>query len=701
MSKLQLILAFHNHQPVGNFEHVMEESCRLAYLPFLETVQRHAGLKVVLHYSGHLLSWISERHPEAIRIIRSLVESERAEVLTGGFYEPILTVLPERDRALQIKKLSRYVKKTLGYAPRGMWVAERVWEPHMPEILADAGIEYVPIDDYHFTLTGMDEKDLTGYYLSEEKGKTVGVFPGSEKLRYYIPFRTVNDTISYFREVADRGGERLLTMADDGEKFGIWPKTHKHCYEDGWLESFFAALDENSDWIETTTFSSYYDRNRPAGMAYLPAASYREMGEWTLPAAAGLQYERVYEEVRRSAGEQANQLIRGGIWRSFLVKYPEANHIHKRMSLISGRVHAAVRRLKAGAAGSAKRGGQIDGLLDNLWKGQCNDAYWHGIFGGLYLPHLRSSLYRHLLRAEFQTSQVLKDGPVVEEGDFDCDGWGDIMVGTPKRSLVISERGGCITELSLAGPCVNILDTLTRRPEAYHAKISKATGQGDEATRTIHDQLSVREAGLADAIVYDGYRRTSLLDHFLPSHTKVEDMARQRQEELGDFIGNRYAMEYGRRGKDVIIALSRKGIAGSWAASVEKTIRLGWKGGLHVDYSIGGTFSGLFAVEANISLLGSPHAVIRVGEKEESIRSTAAHSGVRSFDLEDAYLGLRIGFRFSEEVGLWYFPVETVSLSEQGVERIYQGTAFFFVIDLDLRGSREMSFDLDFTEVQR
>src|SRR5208282_5063423 len=132
MSKLHLILAFHNHQPVGNFDHVIENCYRKSYLPFLEALLDHPDLKVVLHYSGFLLSWIAKRHPEAIEMIKTLVASGRTEILSGGFYEPILSVLPEKDRVLQIRELSKFTKKTLGYSPKGLWLAERVWEPQMP-----------------------------------------------------------------------------------------------------------------------------------------------------------------------------------------------------------------------------------------------------------------------------------------------------------------------------------------------------------------------------------------------------------------------------------------------------------------------------------------------------------------------------------------------------------------------------------------
>jgi hypothetical protein len=705
VSKLNLILAFHNHQPVGNFDEVLEDCYAKSYLPFLQVLLDHPGLKVVLHYSGYLLAWMKEKHPEALAMIRTLVTTGRAEILSGGFYEPILSVLPEMDRMLQVTEFSGFIKEHLGYASKGMWLAERVWEPRIPRFIAEAGMRYLPVDDYHFKLTGLEEEDLFGYYVTEDEGRTVSVFPGSEKLRYFIPFRPVEEILSYLRDVGARGGSSLLTMADDGEKFGVWPGTYKHCYEDGWLHSFFSALEENSDWIATTTFARYHAQFPPLGRVYLPTASYREMGEWALPARAALEYERVAEEMAHAGGERFKQLLRGGIWRSFMVKYPEANHIHKRMLMVSGKVHEA---LKAEKSKVKSRKSKVDSekstphnLLHELWKGQCNDAYWHGIFGGLYLPHLRSALYRHLLRAESEACKMLKRCPFVECRDFDCDGFEDIVAVTTDIILSATERGGSLTELSLPGFGVNIFDTLSRRPEAYHSKIAEIAEAGSDTTRTIHDQLSVREAGLSDYLVYDGYRRSSFLDRFLREDAQVEDMMRSRCEELGDFTDGVYSMGHSVKGADVSLSFEREGWAGQRKTKIRKTLVLKRGRELRADYLVEGAFDGLFAVEMNISLLGSPLAMITAGGTTETVRSTSMHSGIREFRIEDSFLGLAIEGVFNESIDLWYYPVETISLSEQGIERLYQGTCLLLIVKPDQHGSRHMGLTLRFVEEKR
>ena len=677
---------------------------------------------MALHYSGHLLSWMEEKHPEAIDILRGFVDANRVEFLSGGFYEPILSVLPDADRIMQVEALTDYIMRLFSCRPQGMWLAERVWEPQMPRSLSAAGIEYFPLDDYHFKLSGLDDKDLKGYFLTEENGCSLGVFPGSEKLRYYIPFRGVDELLAYFREVHAEGGAPLLTMADDGEKFGVWPKTHKHCYEDGWLERFFSALEENREWIETTTFSEYRSAFRPRGLVYLPTASYREMGEWVLPPEKGREYEHALYELEKIFGERAKGMVRGGIWRSFFSKYPEANRLHKRMLMVSGKVHEAAKKFKVqslkfkGKKSKKTQNSELrtrNLLLHELWKGQCNDAYWHGIFGGLYLPHLRSALYRHLIAAESLAEEALSPSEPAGaggrrikeagtawkvEGDLDCDGFRDMFISASDMAAFFTERGGGLVELSLKRTAVNILDTLTRRPEAYHARLSEAEADSDE-TRTIHDRLIVKEAGLADYLVYDTYTRASLLDHFFPGDIQLDSLIRAEAREAGDFINGAYSMNAQKRGTSVQVRLSREGMASGRGVRIEKTVKF-LSSRMRADYLLEGEYSGLFGIEFNISLLGSPFASLNVKNETLLIKNRGTHDGVLEFSVRDGHLDLGFTVSFDEETTLWHYPVETVSLSEEGVERIYQGTAFLFIRRLDFNGHKRLGFNIDFREAK-
>ncbi len=169
MPKVQFIFAIHNHQPVGNFDFVAEDAYQKAYLPFITVLERHPSLKITLHYTGILYHFFEQHHPEFIDLLRKLVAEGRAEILSGGFYEPILAVLPDEDKIGQIRALTDYIKRVLGYDAQGMWLAERVWEPHLPKAIVAAGINHVVVDDFHFKMAGLQDDELDGYYLTEEQ----------------------------------------------------------------------------------------------------------------------------------------------------------------------------------------------------------------------------------------------------------------------------------------------------------------------------------------------------------------------------------------------------------------------------------------------------------------------------------------------------------------------------------------------------
>ena len=175
-----------------------------------------------------------------------MADRGQIEFFTGGMYEPILAILPDRDKFGQIRMLTDYLRRKFKSEAKGMWTAERVWEPHLTKNLAEAGVKYIVMDDAHFKAAGLREDETFGYYLMEEQGMTVGVFPISEKMRYLVPFHAVEESLEYLRSVATEEGDRCVVLMDDGEKFGGWPDTYKWVYEEGWLEKFFKTLEENA-----------------------------------------------------------------------------------------------------------------------------------------------------------------------------------------------------------------------------------------------------------------------------------------------------------------------------------------------------------------------------------------------------------------------------------------------------------------------
>lgn len=704
MPKVQFIFAIHNHQPVGNFDFVAEEAYHKAYLPFVELLEQHPKIRITLHYSGILFHFFEKHHPEFIDRLKRMVAEGRAEILSGGFYEPVLAVLPDKDKVGQIQALSNYVRKAIGYNPEGMWLAERVWEPQMPKFLAAAGINHVVVDDFHFKMAGLRDDELDGYYLTEEQEGVLRIFPGSELLRYLIPFRPVEETIAHLSSFRSEERNRLVVMADDGEKFGVWPETHHSVYEEGWLDRFFTALEQNADWLETTTFSEYLAKEPARGRIYLPTASYMEMGEWSLPFRAMKEYEDVLEKIRNSPDAALfRPFIKGGFWRNFLSKYPESNHMHKRMMMVSRKVHEVL------DARSVRQTAETSRMIDHLYQSQCNDAYWHGVFGGLYLPHLRSALYEHLLKAEHLADGALRKSVkttgargrgksrkeraawiLIEQGDFDRDGFEEVMINTDLLNLFFDPAdGGRLTELDWKPCFFNITTALTRRPEVYHAKILQMAGErpaeaGGGGAKTIHERVSVKEEGLHEYLHYDWYNRGSLIDHFLGSGVDLASFMRADYHEAGDFVLGRYGMKAKKTGTTGVVTLERDGNVSGLLVRLRKEI--GTKSGSS-GFTVGYQVTNLNREELNTTFGPEFNFSFLAGDAHDRYYDIPGHmldrrnlasigetNNVKALSLVDEWLKLKLTLSFSRPADLWRAPVETVSQSEGGFERVYQSS---------------------------
>src|SRR6267143_2409526 len=451
-----LALLIHAHQPCGNFEHVLDKAYATSYLPFIEELEKHPGVHLGLHYSGPLLNWIEQHRPEYFVRLKKLVQNGQVELVGGGFYEPILISIPLEDQREQITRLTDYLEKHFDKRPSGAWLAERVWEPQLPSTLAGAGVGYTLVDDIHFLSAGFELEELFGAYIAEDRGHSVWLYAGQKALRYLIPFGKVEDVITYLRDAATAHPGGVAAMGDDMEKFGVWPGTYEHCYGKGWLAQFFSALEENSSWLRVSTPGEFLAAHAPLGRADLPTASYPEMMEWVLPTRVRQRYHAVLKEF--SARPEMLAFLRGGSWRGFFRKYPESNLLHKKMLRVSARIAAAPSRPVG-----TKASQDLLKAHDLLLRAQCNDAFWHGIFGGIYAPHLRTDPWRNLIRAEAiadrQTPGALV--PRVELLDYDADGTNELLLTSPEaQALLKPADGGTIAALDFRPAAATLVNSI-------------------------------------------------------------------------------------------------------------------------------------------------------------------------------------------------------------------------------------------------
>jgi 4-alpha-glucanotransferase len=675
---IRLVLVLHDHQPIGNFDNVFEQSYQDSYLPFLEVFERYPALKCALHTSGSLIEWLDARHPHYLDRVAQHVADGRIEIIGGPFYEPIMSMIPPRDRVGQIRAYTEWLQNRLGAKIRGAWIPERVWEQNMTSDLVAAGIEYTLLDDFHFKNAGLAEDQLNGYYLTEDDGNVLAVFPDSEPLRYLIPFGTPQQVIDHLGHINATHPGAVAVFGDDGEKFGAWPETKKHVYEDGWLTRFFDLLMANQHWIQTTTLAEAHDNVPPIGKVYLPEGSYREMTEWVLPAEQLAQYASVRREMEHDPRwPKISRFVRGGFWRNFKVKYPEADEMYCRMMMVSKKLE----RLSAAGV----RGELVEQARLALYRGQCNCSYWHGAFGGVYLPHLRNAVYQQLITADNLLDRAAnKPEHWVEAtaADYNFDGRQEIQLANDRLlALVAPSRGGQLYELDVRPIAHNLLATLTRRPEAYHRKVLGGDNQNDVAN--ISDKVVFKQQGLDQALQYDTYPRNSLLDHFYDLETSLQSVAQGEAGERGDFLFRPYEAKVRRNPGRIQVQLSANGTASGAAIKIIKGLTLEAGGNLlTIAYQLEGLPTDRplhFGVELNFSGLpaGADDRYF-YGPERHRLGQLGARLDLhdaRELGLVDEWLGIDVGMSVSRPTSIWAFPVQSVSQSEGGFELVHQSVA--------------------------
>jgi hypothetical protein len=696
VAKFQFVLLIHAHQPVGNFDDVMERAYTQSYLPFVQVLSRHPLIRIGLHYTGSLLEWIERAHPEYFDMLRTLVKRGQVEIVGGGFYEPVLVAIPPEDRHEQITRLADYIGAHFRARPKGAWLAERVWEPQLPSSLAPSGVEYTLVDDNHFLGAGFELDQLYGYYIAEDQFHSVKVLPGLKALRYLIPFRDPSETVQFLRTCATEHPGGFAAMGDDLEKFGVWPGTNDLCYRDGWLERFFVALEQASDWLETSTPAAAVASHPPLGRADLPTASYTEMMEWSLPTPARNRYHTLVKEF--SARADTLPFLRGGIWRNFFSKYPESNLLHKKMLHVSQKVQ----RLGRSRRSDPSFRKALAEARTLVLRGQCNDPYWHGVFGGLYSPHLRTALWRALVQAESIADRLSNRAQQYDDAisiDFDADGHDEIYFTSDRYAALLSPQDGAtISAIDCRQSSVAIVNSLARRPESYHAGIKNLSATHAPSAQSIHDQMRTKEAGLERWLHYDRWARNCFRLLLFAQDRKYQDCATVQLQEDVALASGKY--------RTVKVASTKATFASQASAdwSAEKSFSFTKTAtGFDIVCDVilhriaAAAASSCLGIETVLNFLApaSPDRYFEAAGQRNPLR-WASSAPAPELLIMDEWQGISVTLSAPGAREFWISPIETVSESEDGFERIYQGSQIIAVWPMELASGEEWKGQLNF-----
>lgn len=670
-------IVWHAHQPVGNFPWVIEDAYQKAYLPLIQTISKYPEIKSNLHISGPLLIWLQENHPEYLGQIAALYHRKQIEIIGGGFFEPILAIIPDRDKKKQIQLMIDWWDENYKILPKGIWLAERVWVPSLPPILKSVGINFTFIDDYLLHMAGFSEQQTYYSYMTEDQGKTITIFPINQKIRYLVPWSKPEETIQYLMKGRDEHHEKIVVMISDMEKMGVWPAgdrtTYDICYIDGyngtpWMNGFFEAILANS-WIKSILISDYLKEHNPRGLLYLPTSSYDKMAIWALPSPLRKRLEKLYKkidqnEIEPGLAEDIRTFAKGSIWQNFLIKYSQANIMHKRMLLCRDKIESTERALPDSPPD------QFKSIWEKIFISQSNDTYWHGLFGGIYYRFLRHTTHKHIILAEYLLDELRsREGLDEFTGgiqDVLLDGQPDGILENKQVSCYLSSLfGGSIFALNLKKHGYNFLNVLTRQNEPYH-------------TNKIPS-------------IQDRFEKWAFQDHFLLTEVSEDSLQKDTYKDLGNFANKIYEIN---QNPDQSLILIRRGVISLGDRFIQTLISKKYQlqnSKLFIEYDI--DFSEaiepetlLFSPEINLVGASYPHKTMGIiNDTPFDLEKYFTCSKCHTIEIKDLNEGVSITLNFVNVFDCVIFPLVSIVKSEIGYEEMYQGTSIFLKIKVSGR----------------
>jgi len=435
MQKSHVIIGAYNLMPEGIEDAALEEAYQFCWRPFLSVLYRFPAIASVLHFSGTVLRWLDAKHPEFIMLLEEMVLRKQIELLGGGYFSPLLPLIPVPDRLGQIELLTTHIRRSFAKRPRGCWLAEYAWEPGLASTLQACGFDYTFLTERHFRVAGMAGADIGSPVMTEDQGRSLAVFPAFDAFESFASPKPFAEAVE---SLASRlGDQRLYSVFYPGEAFKEMWEASKLESPDIFFEHSFALLQREGLEYETTTPTRYLKGLRDFRRAYFPGCASARLMERSapdLPVADPARQRKVAKPGPRVPEDRPSAFE--GSLRRVLLKHQESLALYSKMQY----VRILVGQLRGDK--SRKKTAQ-----EELWRGQCGGAYWPDQGGGIARLPVRAAAYSALIEAEKITRQRGSFSPGIVSSDIDFDGAKEIMYQGADLNAYVQLRGACLSEL--------------------------------------------------------------------------------------------------------------------------------------------------------------------------------------------------------------------------------------------------------------
>ncbi len=647
MKTIKLIFGTYNSQPVGTEDYQFEKVYQESYKPLLKKLYNYPKIPVVLHYSGVLLEWFEDHHPEFMMLLNDMIKRKQVDLLGGGFYDPFLPLIPNTDRLGQIEYLTTFLRKRFGKRPRGGWITESIWEQGIACTIKNSGLDYIFLNEEYFINSGIKPSELFSPYVTEDQGKTLIVYPVLNHLTDITNPNVSRDTITELLKYSSDVEDRIAVIIFKGDEYTIDDARNKTIRKHKRFEEFLSLLETNRDKIKVVLPDKYLKSSSLGKKAYFNSTSYTQLIDWK---------NHLSKNKKTLAGKskypEENQINTNiSSYRQVLSRYSESNLLYSKMIYTHNLVNQ-IRRDK-----SRKKTAMIE-----LWKGQCSNAYWHRKGGGIYNNNLRKVIYKSLIDAEKLTREKGIFKTSVGSVDFDMDGNNEYLYQGQVINAYVHLKGGMLLELDYLPCSWNYLDTMARYKEPYHKASDEKKG-------------------------FDWYPRKAFIDHFINAAEKIDNFNSMKYQELGNFINTTYqVIDFDRDRK----RLKLEKLGWILEQNVKTPVRLikkyvFKKNSINVYYSIQNLSKNnieiCFGSEINISFHSDKSDDLSIfkikdDKKEYLFSQMVSLQDIEEIAAQDLKNKVNISISASKTFNFWCLPVKTNSESYNKSAETYQSTCF-------------------------
>jgi len=410
-NQINLILGSHAHVPSGapesEFEFVYENKIR----PFVSNLYRYSNIQAVLHYSGVLLYWVERTHPESFMLIEDMISRKQAEILGGGFYEPIFPLISLQDRIGQIELMTTYLRKHFGKRPTGCWVPGMAWEQNLTVALCTSDMNYTFLSQEQFEQAGLEGSDLFKPCLTEDQGKLTAIFPVSRFVE---------------KELSQKSFSQVFV--DLKNRFNV---VCPGCKSEKIISVFPESVSSSPEEAPDTAWNRFFEEISLSDNIVNAVLPYKIL--------------KTYKIFKKASFPNSTALENNFSPRRFLIDNAETSGIYSKMIF----TNLLINQLKGDKARKLN-------AREEMWKAQDSCFFLPG--NGQYRNELRKSAYSSLLRAEMLSREKGKFVSSLIQYDFNFDGTKEFIFQDERINCYIQHRGAGIFELDYLPKEWNYLD---------------------------------------------------------------------------------------------------------------------------------------------------------------------------------------------------------------------------------------------------